>query len=35
MANIFYNQLVKWCLGRESNPHSLKDRGILSPNNME
>ena len=20
-----------WCLGRESNPHSLKDRGILSP----
>src|SRR5664280_471365 len=20
-----------WCLGRELNPHSLKDRGILSP----
>ncbi len=24
-------QISKWCLGRESNPHNHKDRGILSP----
>jgi hypothetical protein len=31
MPNLLFSASIYWCLGRESNPHSLKDRGILSP----